>query len=73
MSRIGERKLAIPAGVTVEVNGSTVTVKGSKGELSTTVSRLVEVKVEEISKVKLNDGNASFLSFYHDPLNFTNG
>ena len=47
MSRIGDRKLAIPAGVTVEVNGNTVVVKGSKGELSTTVSKLIEVKVED--------------------------
>ena len=47
MSRIGNRKLAIPAGVTVEVNGSEVTVKSSKGELKTTVSNLIEVKVSE--------------------------
>ena len=47
MSRIGNRKLAIPAGVTVEVNGSEVTVKSSKGELKTTVSSLIEVKVSE--------------------------
>ena len=47
MSRIGNRKLELPAGVTVEVNGSEVTVKGSKGELKTTVSNLIEVKVSE--------------------------
>ena len=43
MSRIGNRKLTIPAGVTVEVNGNEVTVKSSKGELKTTVSNLIEV------------------------------
>ena len=47
MSRIGNRKLTIPAGVTVEVNGNTVVVKSSKGELSTTFSKLIEVKVED--------------------------
>lgn len=47
MSRIGERKLNIPEGVTVTVDGNLVTVKGVKGELSLNVSSLVEVKVEE--------------------------
>lgn len=47
MSRIGNRKLSIPAGVTVEVNGNEVTVKGSKGELKTTVSNLIEIKVSD--------------------------
>jgi len=47
MSRIGNRKLEIPAGVTVEVSGNEVTVKGSKGELKTTVSNLIDVKVSE--------------------------
>ena len=47
MSRIGNRKLTIPAGVTVEVNGQEVTVKGSKGELKLTVNPLIEVKVSE--------------------------
>ncbi len=47
MSRIGERKLSIPAGVTVTVNGSDVTVKGPKGELSLTVDKLINVEVVE--------------------------
>ena len=34
MSRIGRMPIAIPAGVTVEVNGNVVTVKGPKGELT---------------------------------------
>lgn len=36
MSRIGRLPVAIPAGVEVEVEGSTVRVKGPKGELSRT-------------------------------------
>jgi len=47
MSRIGERKLNIPEGVTVTVENNLVTVKGSKGELTLNVSPLVEVIVEE--------------------------
>lgn len=47
MSRIGNRNLAIPEGVTVEVNGNVVTVKGSKGELNLTTSDLVTVEVKE--------------------------
>ncbi len=34
MSRIGKQPVPIPAGVTVTVDGSEVTVKGPKGELS---------------------------------------
>ena len=45
MSRIGERKLTIPEGVTVSVNGNTVNVKGSKGELNLKVSNLINVEV----------------------------
>ncbi|MCU0620313.1 MAG: 50S ribosomal protein L6 [Gemmatimonadales bacterium] len=36
MSRIGRRPVAVPAGVTVTLDGSRVTVKGPKGELSRT-------------------------------------
>ena len=34
MSHIGRMPIAIPAGVTVEVNGNVVTAKGPKGELT---------------------------------------
>jgi large subunit ribosomal protein L6 len=36
MSRIGKKPVVVPAGVTVTVNGSAVTVKGPKGELHRT-------------------------------------
>ena len=57
MSRIGNRKLTIPEGVEVNVNGNLVTVKGSKGTLSLEVSPLVEVKVNgnEIETIKTKD------------------
>ena len=47
MSRIGERKLSIPDGVTVSVNGNVVDVKGPKGELTFEFSKLVSVVVED--------------------------
>lgn len=46
MSRIGNRVLTIPAGVTVETNGNIVTVKGPKGELSTEINKNITVNVE---------------------------
>jgi len=44
MSRIGKKAVAVPAGVTVTLDGQTVTVKGPKGELSWTVAEEIEVK-----------------------------
>jgi len=46
MSRIGKNPVTIPAGVTVEVNGNVVSVKGKKGQLTQDFSD-VSVKVEE--------------------------
>lgn len=46
MSRIGRNPIAIPAGVTVTVNGTEVTVKGGKGELKQYVNPAITVKVE---------------------------
>jgi large subunit ribosomal protein L6 len=46
MSRIGKKPIPITQGVTVSVNGSTVKVKGPKGELQTALGDLVKVKVE---------------------------
>ncbi len=47
MSRIGERKLTIPEGVTVEIENNNITVKGSKGELKYTFSNLIDVRQED--------------------------
>jgi large subunit ribosomal protein L6 len=47
MSRIGERKISIPNGVTVSVNGNVVDVKGPKGELTLEFSKLVNVLVDD--------------------------
>ena len=47
MSRIGKNPIAIPAGVTVEVNNAIVTVKGKLGQLTQNYTNNVTVKVEE--------------------------
>jgi large subunit ribosomal protein L6 len=47
MSRIGRLPIDIPAGVTVEVAGRQVQVKGPKGELALTVATPIEVAVQE--------------------------
>ena len=46
MSRIGKAPIAIPAGVTVQVKGNTVTVKGPKGELTQEINPNITVKEE---------------------------
>jgi large subunit ribosomal protein L6 len=46
MSRIGKKAVAVPAGVTVTIDGQTVTVKGPKGQLAWTVAEEIEVKQE---------------------------
>ena len=57
MSRIGKKAIAIPSGVTVTLDGQTVTVKGPKGQLSWTVSEEIEITQEagQISVAPRND------------------
>ncbi len=47
MSRIGRMPVAIPAGVTVTVQGSNVTAKGPKGELVLTAAPFLKVQVKD--------------------------
>ena len=47
MSRIGKHPVAIPAGVTVTIDGNHVTVKGPKGELERTFSDLIVLEQGE--------------------------
>ena len=46
MSRIGNKHLPLPAGVTVDVKEDSVLVKGPKGELTVKVNHGITVKVE---------------------------
>ena len=47
MSRIGKKPVAIPDGVTANLEGQKVIAKGSKGELSFVVNAQVLVKMED--------------------------
>ncbi|MGX7106289.1 50S ribosomal protein L6 [Hutsoniella sourekii] len=61
MSRIGNKVLEIPSGVTVDVDGQTVTVKGPKGELSREISPIISLNIEEneITFARPNDEKES--------------
>ncbi len=62
MSRIGNRILDIPAGVTVSVDNNIVSVKGPHGELSTEVNKNINVEVKEnqIFVTRKNDEYKNF-------------
>ena len=57
MSRIGNRVLTIPEGVTVTVEGSKVTCKGPKGELTNEFNKnmVIEVNGNELTVKRPND------------------
>ena len=46
MSRIGKKPITVPAGVTVNINGNEVTVKGPKGELKDTFNASMSIVLE---------------------------
>lgn len=52
MSRIGKKPVAVPAGVTVELNGHDLKAKGSKGELAMQFVTEVNVKLEDVDGVQ---------------------
>lgn len=60
MSRIGNRELVIPAGVTVTAENNLITVKGPKGELKLVVSEpiVVEIKEDKVYTKRPNDNKA---------------
>ena len=47
MSRIGKKAVAVPAGVTANLQGSNLTVKGPKGSLELTVAEPITVTRED--------------------------
>ncbi len=47
MSRIGKKPISIPAGVTVTATGSSLAVKGPKGELQRTIHPDMSVEIRE--------------------------
>ena len=58
MSRIGKKAVPVPQGVTVTIEGQTVSVKGPKGQLAWTVAEEIDVRQEggELTLSKKSEG-----------------
>jgi large subunit ribosomal protein L6 len=61
MSRIGKKPVAIPSGVTAQIDNGTLTVKGPKGTLSMGTDDLVAYKLDDdgIAVTPANDSKAA--------------
>lgn len=57
MSRVGRLPIEIPQGVNVEIQGTSIKVKGPKGELSHTFPPVIEIKNEDgtLTVTRLSD------------------
>ncbi|MGC9398971.1 MAG: 50S ribosomal protein L6 [Anaerolineae bacterium] len=57
MSRIGRMPVPVPAGVEVEIEGTRVTVRGPKGELTREFSEKMDIRLEdgEVRVMRLDD------------------
>ena len=58
MSRIGKKPIALPQGVTVEIEGNTVKVQGPKGKLDTQVPAGIRVEQQDGHLVALRDNDS---------------
>lgn len=47
MSRIGKKPIAVPAGVTVNIDGNNVEIKGAKGTLTSTFNPNIKIELQE--------------------------
>jgi large subunit ribosomal protein L6 len=65
MSRIGKLPIAIPSGVTVNIKGETITVKGPKGELTRTLPPDMSVKMEGSSLLVTRPDDSKKHRAYH--------
>ena len=63
MSRVGNRTIIIPTGVTATANGNVVTVKGPKGELSTVINENITVNINE-NEITLTRKNDNYKNFH---------
>ena len=69
MTRIGKRKIEIPAGVTIEESNGNITVKGPKGELSLNLVKGITVKQEENTLEVLRENDTKQLRAMHGTIN----
>ena len=58
MSRIGKRPVVLPSGVTAKIENGTLSVKGSKGELSMSTSDLIDYTIEN-DEISVQPANKS--------------
>ena len=61
MSRIGNKAILVPQGVTVTIDGQKITVTGPKGTLEREIHKNMTVSVEnnEVKVARLNDEPAN--------------
>ena len=65
MSRIGKKPIPVPKGVTVNVKGDAVEVKGPKGALTQRVPPGVKFEVKDAELLATTDGPDPALGKYH--------
>lgn len=65
MSRIGKMPVVVPAKVDVKIDGSFVSVKGPKGELSSTFSPDIDIKQEGNSIIVTRSSDAKTVRALH--------
>ena len=61
MSKIGKQPITIPAGVTVEISGHTVTVTGSKGTIKRHFAPEIAVVIEDAKVIVSAKGSAKYV------------
>ena len=65
MSRIGKMPIAVPAGVEVKIDGTTVTVKGPTGELTRTFAEMLTIYLDgEVLTVSRPDDSSEAKSLH---------
>lgn len=65
MSRIGNKSISIPNGASVSLDNNKITVKGSKGELSTPLMPGISVKIEDNHVSVSRSNNDKQLKAWH--------
>ena len=65
MSRIGKLPVVIPQGVTVSMEGNTVTVKGPKGTLSREVRPQISVEIKDNKVILTRSSDDKEIRGYH--------
>lgn len=65
MSRIGRKPVTIPAGVTITLDGTKVTVKGPKGTLERNIDKHLSVKIEGTELLVTRPDNSISMKMIH--------